>query len=67
MTLACVVDAMEGVPPVEPSRLARKRGLTRRLLAKRDSLPSGSEKGCTVAIVICDSGLKYLTTDLWEM
>lgn len=45
MTLACVVDAMEGVPPVEPSRLARKRGLTRRLLAKRDSLPSGSEKG----------------------
>lgn len=26
----------------------------------------GTQKGGTVAIVICDSGLKYLSTDLWE-
>jgi cysteine synthase A len=29
-------------------------------------LLSGKEAGKTVAVVICDSGLKYLTTDLWE-
>ncbi|WP_204112351.1 PLP-dependent cysteine synthase family protein [Shimia biformata] len=28
-------------------------------------LLSGPEKGGTVAVVICDSGLKYLSTDLW--
>jgi len=26
----------------------------------------GPQKGGTVAIVICDSGLKYLSTDLWD-
>ncbi len=26
----------------------------------------GGHKGQTVAIIICDSGLKYLSTDLWE-
>lgn len=26
----------------------------------------GPLKGGTVACVICDSGLKYLSTDLWE-
>jgi cysteine synthase A len=28
-------------------------------------LLSGEESGKTVAVVICDSGLKYLSTDLW--
>jgi cysteine synthase A len=26
----------------------------------------GKEKGGVVAVIICDSGLKYLSTDLWE-
>ena len=29
-------------------------------------LLEGSEKGKTVAIVICDTGLKYLSTDLYS-
>jgi cysteine synthase A len=35
-------------------------------LAAALDLLRGPEKGGTVAIVICDSGLKYLSTDLWE-
>jgi cysteine synthase A len=35
-------------------------------LAAALALLRGPEKGGTVAIVICDSGLKYLSTDLWE-
>ena len=27
----------------------------------------GGERGKTVAVMICDSGLKYLSTDLWEV
>lgn len=34
-------------------------------LAAGAELLRGAEKGGTVAIVICDSGLKYLSTDLW--
>lgn len=34
-------------------------------LAGAVQLLQGPEKGGTVAIVICDSGLKYLSTDLW--
>lgn len=30
------------------------------------SLLENSHKGQTVAVLICDSGLKYLSTDLWE-
>ncbi|SDC65718.1 PLP-dependent cysteine synthase family protein [Ruegeria marina] len=30
------------------------------------SLLSGPEAGGTVAVIICDCGLKYLSTDLWE-
>ena len=26
----------------------------------------GPERGGTVAMIVCDSGLKYLSTDLWE-
>lgn len=35
-------------------------------LAGAIALLQGPEKGRTIAIVICDSGLKYLSTDLWE-
>ena len=34
-------------------------------LAAALKLLQGREKGGTIAIVICDSGLKYLSTDLW--
>ena len=34
-------------------------------LAGAVQLLQGPERGGTVAIVICDSGLKYLSTDLW--
>ena len=29
------------------------------------SLLAGPERGGTIAVLICDSGLKYLSTDLW--
>ncbi len=35
-------------------------------LAAAIQLLRGPEKGGCVAIVMCDSGLKYLSTDLWE-
>ena len=35
-------------------------------LAAAIQLLTGLEQGGTVAIVMCDSGLKYLSTDLWE-
>ena len=35
-------------------------------LAAAMKLLRGPEKGGTVAIMICDTGLKYLSTDLWE-
>ncbi len=35
-------------------------------LAAAIQLLQGPEKGGTVAFVVCDSGLKYLSTDLWE-
>jgi cysteine synthase len=28
--------------------------------------PGAPLEGCTVAVVVCDSGLKYLSTDLWS-
>lgn len=34
-------------------------------LAAAARLLSGVERGGTVAMVVCDSGLKYLSTDLW--
>lgn len=30
------------------------------------ALLPGAERGGTVAFVVCDSGLKYFSTDLWE-
>ncbi len=35
-------------------------------LAGAARLLQGPERGGTVAIIVCDSGLKYLSTDLWE-
>lgn len=35
-------------------------------LAGAVQLLRGPERGGTVAMVVCDSGLKYLSTDLWE-
>ena len=35
-------------------------------LAAAIELLYGVEQGGTVAIVMCDSGLKYLSTDLWD-
>jgi len=35
-------------------------------LAAAIRLLQGPEKGGCVAFVVCDSGLKYLSTDLWE-
>ncbi len=35
-------------------------------LAAAVRLLEGPERGGTVAVVVCDSGLKYLSTDLWE-
>ena len=34
--------------------------------AAAGKLLEGSERGKTIAIVICDSGLKYLSTDLYS-
>jgi len=59
---------------------AEARAMTRRLaceegifagysvganVAAAMQLLSGPHKGGTVAVIICDSGLKYLCTDLW--
>jgi cysteine synthase len=35
-------------------------------LAAAVALLQGPERGGTVAFIVCDSGLKYLSTDLWE-
>jgi cysteine synthase A len=51
-------------------RLAREEGIFAGYSAGANvaaavQLLSGPVKGGTVAVVICDSGLKYLSTDLW--
>lgn len=51
--------------------LARQEGIfagysTGANLAAAVALLRGPERGGTVAFVACDSGLKYLSTDLWE-
>jgi cysteine synthase A len=52
-------------------RLAKEEGIFAGFssganLAAALQLLAGPHRGQTVAILICDSGLKYLTTDLWE-
>jgi cysteine synthase A len=51
-------------------RLAREEGIFAGYSAGANvaaalGLIDGPHKGGTVAVVICDSGLKYLSTDLW--
>jgi len=51
-------------------RLAREEGLFAGFssganLAGALQLLAGPERGNTIAIILCDSGLKYLSTDLW--
>ena len=52
-------------------RLAKEEGIFAGFssganLAAALQLLAGPQRGKTVAIIICDSGLKYLTTDLWK-
>lgn len=52
-------------------RLAREEGIFAGFssganLAAALKLLAGPEKGGTIAILICDTGLKYLSTDLWR-
>lgn len=52
--------------------LARREGIfagfsTGANLAGAVQLLQGPERGGTVAFIACDSGLKYLSTDLWEV
>jgi cysteine synthase A len=35
-------------------------------VAAAAQLLGGAETGKTIAVIVCDSGLKYLSTDLWE-
>ncbi|MDG2376763.1 MAG: hypothetical protein P8M18_10495 [Woeseiaceae bacterium] len=52
-------------------RLAREEGIFAGFssganLAAALQLLEGPLPGATVAIIVCDSGLKYLSTDLWS-
>jgi cysteine synthase A len=52
-------------------RLARAEGIfagfsTGANVAAALQLLNGAFRGKTVAVIVCDSGLKYLSTDLWE-
>ena len=60
------VDAIDGA-----RRLARDEGILAgfsagAVLVAAEQLLRGDHRGQTVAIVIADSGMKYLTTDLWS-
>ena len=51
-------------------RLAREEGIFAGFssganVAAALKLLKGAERGGTIAVLICDSGLKYLSTDLW--
>ena len=52
-------------------RLAKEEGIFAGFssganLAAAQQLLAGPHRGGTIVIIICDSGLKYLTTNLWE-
>lgn len=59
-------DAIDGA-----RRLARREGIVAGFsagacLAAAEQLLRGRHAGATVAIVLADSGMKYLSTDLWD-
>jgi cysteine synthase A len=71
----CKVDGFLTVTDQEAMEaareLARKEGIFAGFssganLAAAIKLLEGPEKGGTIAIIICDTGLKYLSTDLWQ-
>ncbi|MGP6089119.1 PLP-dependent cysteine synthase family protein [Antarctobacter jejuensis] len=70
-TPLCGMIAVSGEEARNHARLlARTEGLfagysSGANLAAAAQLLSGAERGRTVGIVLCDSGLKYLSTDLW--
>lgn len=60
------VDAIDGA-----RRLAREEGILAgfsagAVLVAAEELLRGDHRGQTIAIVVADSGMKYLTTDLWS-
>lgn len=64
--------AVSGAEAREAARdLAREAGIFAGFsaganLAAALRLLAGSERGGAVAMIVCDSGLKYLSTDLWD-
>ena len=69
------VDGYLQVPDTEAMQVARRLAREEGIFAGFSSganvaaalrLLEGDFKGKTVAAIICDSGLKYLSTDLWE-
>ena len=65
------IDRLTGAEAAEHARLlARTEGIfggysAGANLAAAIRLLQGAERGGCVAFVVCDSGLKYLSTDLW--
>ena len=63
-----VVAAHDGVRPVEQGEgdsFVAAFARASDAVAAALQLLQGPHQGKTIAIVICNSGLKYLTTDLW--
>jgi hypothetical protein len=62
-----VSDEERSPPPIHLPAPKEFRGLfVRRQSGGGAETSQGPEQGGTIAIVICDSGLKYLSTDLWQ-
>ncbi len=71
LALAGVLAVSDDDARAGARELARREGIFAGFssganLAGALRLLAGPERGGTVAIVICDSGLKYLSTDLWS-
>jgi cysteine synthase A len=69
------VDGHLTVDDVEVTRITRRLAKTEGIFAGYSSganvagayqLLHGDYKGKTIAVNICDSGLKYLSTNLWD-
>jgi len=78
--LASTIEAIGNTPLIDLSRITRE--IDGHILAELELLNPGFSSGANVAaamellktkfigktavVLICDSGLKYLSTDLWE-